>query len=94
MDALDENGFLVMDETRWFESTEEDKEQLEILIKRDRNRPGVIFRSIGNEDPHHATKEGRRIAQSLKAFAERLDDSRIILTAVAHTPKRQLFLMK
>ncbi|MGN1473883.1 MAG: glycoside hydrolase family 2 TIM barrel-domain containing protein [Eubacteriales bacterium] len=88
MDALDENGFLVMDETRWFESTEEGKEQLEMLIKRDRNRPGVIFWSIGNEEPHHATEEGRRIAQTLKAFAERLDDSRIILTAVAHTPEK------
>ena len=25
MDALDENGFIVLDETRWFESTEESK---------------------------------------------------------------------
>jgi hypothetical protein len=33
MDALDENGFIVMDETRWFDSSDEGKAQLEMLIK-------------------------------------------------------------
>ncbi len=88
MDALDEAGFIVMDETRWFESTEEGKAHLEMLMKRDRNRPGVIFWSIGNEEPHHTTEEGRRIAQSLFAMARRLDDSRLIMTAVSHDPDR------
>ena len=32
MDALAELGFLVMDETRWFEATEEDMEQLDTLV--------------------------------------------------------------
>ena len=50
MDALDENGFLVMSESRWFESSEEGLKQLETLVKRDRNRPSVIFWSIGNEE--------------------------------------------
>ena len=63
MDALDENGFIVMNEVRWFESTEEGKAQLEMLMKRDRNRPSVFFWSIGNEEPHHATEQGRRIAE-------------------------------
>lgn len=35
MDALDELGFIVMDETRWFESTDEGKQQLEMLVRRD-----------------------------------------------------------
>jgi len=86
MDALDEAGFIVMNETRWFESTDEGKAQLEMLIKRDRNRPGVIFWSLGNEEPHHITEEGRRITQSLKAFVRKLDDSRIIMTAVSNAP--------
>ena len=88
MDALDDAGFIVMDETRWFESSDEGKAQLEMLIKRDRNRPGVIFWSIGNEEPHHITEEGRRIAQSLFAMARKLDDSRFIMTAVSHDPDR------
>ena len=87
MDALDENGFIVMSETRWFESTEEGKAQLEMLIKRDRNRPSVFFWSIGNEEPHHKTEVGRRIAQSLIAFAKKLDDSRYIMTAVFNSPE-------
>lgn len=82
MEELDANGFLVMDETRWFESTDEGKAQLEMLIKRDRNRACVIFWSVGNEEYHFVTENGRRICQSLMSFAHKLDDSRIIMTAV------------
>ena len=82
MEALDANGFIVMDETRWFESTDEGKAQLEMLMKRDRNRACVVFWSVGNEEYHHTTEEGRRICQSLMAFAHKLDDSRFIMTAV------------
>ena len=88
MDALDDNGFIVMDEVRWFESTEEGKAQLEALMKRDRNRPSVLFWSVGNEEPHHTTEEGRRIAQTLMALARKLDDSRFVMTAVYHSPER------
>lgn len=88
MDALDENGFIVMDETRWFESTDEGKAQLEMLMKRDRNRPSVFFWSVGNEEPHHVTEEGRRICRSLMSLAHKLDDSRVIMTAVCHSPDK------
>ncbi len=87
MDALDENGFIVMNEVRWFESTDEGKAQLEMLMKRDRNRPSVVFWSLGNEEMHHATEEGRRISQSLLAHARKLDDSRYIMTAICHSPE-------
>ncbi len=81
MDALDENGFIVMNETRWFESTKEGKEQLEMLVRRDRNRPSVFFWSIGNEEPHHTTDEGRRIASTLKAVVKKLDSERPVMVA-------------
>lgn len=87
MDALDEMGFLVMDETRWFESTEEGKAQLEMLVKRDRNRPSVILWSIGNEEPLHETERGCRIAESLKAVIRKLDDTRPVTTAVSYCPQ-------
>ncbi len=90
MDALDENGFLVMNETRWFESTDEGKEQLRTLIRRDRNRPGVIFWSLGNEEPHHCTEQGVRILRSLVPFVRKLDPSRLIMTAITH-PKAICF---
>ena len=82
MDALDELGFIVMDETRWFDSTDEGMEQLEMLVKRDRNRPSVLFWSVGNEEPHHTTEEGRRICKSMMARVRKLDDTRYVMTAV------------
>ncbi|MBO5224408.1 MAG: DUF4982 domain-containing protein [Clostridia bacterium] len=88
MEELDKNGFIVMDETRWFESTDEGKAQLEMLMKRDRNRACVFFWSVGNEEPHHKTEEGRRIAQTLMSLAHKLDDSRVIMTAVCHSPDK------
>lgn len=81
MDALDEMGFLVMDETRWFESTEEGIEQLRGLVKRDRNRPSVIFWSTGNEEPHHSQEEGGRIHRALAAEVRKLDNTRFVMTA-------------
>jgi len=86
MEELDKNGFIVMDETRWFESTEESKAQLEMLMKRDRNRACVYFWSIGNEEPHHTTEEGRRISRTLMSFARKLDSTRYIMSAVWHSP--------
>ena len=86
MDALDELGFIVMAETRWFESTDEGKQQLEMLIKRDRNRPSVLFWSVGNEEPHHLTEEGRRICKNLKAYIQKLDNTRCIMSAVSDDP--------
>ena len=84
MDALDENGFMVLNETRWFESTDEGRDQLTTLIKRDRNRPSVIFWSIGNEEPHFTTPQGVRICRSLYALAKKLDPTRPVLAAITH----------
>lgn len=88
MDALDENGFIVMDETRWFDSTDEGLEQLKMLVKRDRNRPSVFFWSVGNEEPHHITEEGRRICKTMMSLVRKLDNSRLMLTAVSYPPDK------
>ena len=86
MDALDELGFLVMDETRWFEATEEAMEQLETLVKRDRNRPSVIFWSTGNEEPLQAEENGRLIHKAMAAKIKKLDNTRFITAAECHSP--------
>lgn len=88
MDALDENGFIVMDETRWFSTDEESIKQLTALVKRDRNRPSVFFWSVGNEEPHHTTEEGKRIYKKLANVVKGLDSSRLITTAVSHDPDK------
>ncbi len=91
MDALDDYGFIVMDETRWFESTDEGKEQLSMLVRRDRNHPCVFFWSIGNEEPHHTTDEGRRIASSLCAVVKKLDKSRAVIVATDKPDKATVY---
>ncbi len=86
MDALDELGILVMDETRWFESTKEGKQQLAMLVKRDRNRPSVIMWSVGNEEPYHIKEQGKKITENLAALVKKLDDTRFVTTAVSNDP--------
>ena len=86
MDALDEGGFIVMDECRWFESTDEGKRQLEMLVKRDRNRPSVFFWSIGNEEPYHVIEQGAKIGKTLSSVIRKLDRTRPVTTAISNTP--------
>ena len=88
MDAMDELGFLVMDEARWFESTEDAIKQVTALVKRDRNRPSVIFWSTGNEEPHFVTDVGRRIHRALAAHIRKLDPTRYITAAEDKTPEK------
>ncbi|MCI8388686.1 MAG: glycoside hydrolase family 2 protein [Clostridiales bacterium] len=85
-DYCDELGFLVMAETRWFESTKEGLEQLEMLVKAHRNNPSVIMWSLGNEEPLHNTPIGKRIFVTMREFARRFDNSRPFTTAVSHNP--------
>ena len=86
MDALDEMGFLVMDETRWFSSSEEGRAQLEMLVKRDRNRPSVILWSIANEEPLSKTEAGIKITRSLRTLVKRMDPDRPVTAAISTDP--------
>ena len=86
MDVLDELGFLVLDETRWFESTPDGMAQLEMLVKRDRNHPCVVLWSVGNEEPLHVTSAGKRLARTMMAAVRRWDGTRPVTTAVTHDP--------
>lgn len=90
MDALDEMGFLVFDEARWFETTDDAVAQLEELVKRDRNRPSVIFWSTGNEEPTHITDVGQRVHKALYAHIRKLDANRFITTAEDKKPQESM----
>ena len=85
LDACDELGLIVMDENRVFETRKDAMENLENLIKRDRNHPSVIFYSLFNEEPLQNTPEGAAIFRRLKSRVKKLDDSRLILGAVNDT---------
>lgn len=73
MDALDRAGLYRVAETRHFTSSASGIRQLEMLIRRDRNRPSVFFWSLGNEEPRHRTDEGVRMFRRMRAAVERLD---------------------
>ena len=87
MDALDELGFLVMDENRWFSTDPATKEQLRLQVLRDRNRPSVIFWSTSNEEPLHITPQGGAIQRELTALIRSLDDTRFVTVAQSDKPE-------
>jgi beta-galactosidase len=83
LDACDQLGMLVMDETRTMSSNTEALSELERLIRRDRNHPSVILWSLGNEEPEQGTERGARIVSSMKRLARRLDSSRPVTAAIS-----------
>ena len=82
LDACDELGMIVMDENRRFESSDEVLKNIEIMVRRDRNHPSVIFWSLFNEEPLQNTEEGAKIYRRMRSVVAHLDDSRIITGAI------------
>lgn len=63
-------------------------EQLDSLIKRDRNRPSVIMWSTSNEEPFHTTDIGKRLHKAIAAHIRKLDCTRPITAAEDRTPDK------
>jgi beta-galactosidase len=82
LDACDQLGMLVMDETRRMSSDSEALSDLKKMIRRDRNHPSVILWSLGNEEPEQGTERGVRIVTTMKRLVRRLDPSRPVTTAM------------
>ncbi len=82
LDACDELGIVVIDEARLMTSSRLGQEQLETMLRRDRNHPSVILWSIGNEEPQQGTERGARIAASMKRTVRRLDPTRPVTAAM------------
>ena len=76
LDACDELGMLVFDETRMMSSNPEGMNQFANLVRRDRNRPSVFMWSMGNEEGQANTSKGLSILSAMKALATKLDGSR------------------
>ncbi len=76
LDACDELGMLVFDETRMMSSNPEGLSQFANLVRRDRNRPSVFMWSMGNEEGQANTAKGLSILTAMKALAAKLDGSR------------------
>ncbi len=79
LDACDRHGVVVMDEARFFSSSDEGLSQFSRLLVRDRNHPCVVAWSLGNEEHNvQDTPTGRRIAERMKALQRRLDPGRVV----------------
>jgi beta-galactosidase len=85
LDACDQLGMLVMDETRTMSSDSEALSVLERMIRRDRNHPSVILWSLGNEEPEQGTERGVRIVATMKRLVRRLDPSRPVTIAMNYS---------
>jgi beta-galactosidase len=85
LDACDELGMLVIDETRMMTSTPTGLEELETLIRRDRNHPSIILWSIGNEETaQQGTERGLKIALDMRRVVKSLDPTRPVTAAMNH----------
>ncbi len=77
LDACDELGMLVMNETRLFGTSPEAIRQLTDLIERDRNHPCVFIWSLGNEECSVQCKEwSYRLMNKVTRIAKKLDPTR------------------
>ncbi len=81
LDACDELGMLVFDETRMMSSNPEGLSQFANLVRRDRNRPSVFMWSMGNEEGQANGEKGVHILTAMKALATQLDGSRPVSIA-------------
>jgi beta-galactosidase len=86
IDACDRLGMLILDETRMMSSSEEGLNQLERLVRRDRNHASVFCWSIGNEEPEQATDRGMREAATMKRLIRQLDPTRLVTEAMNNDP--------
>jgi beta-galactosidase len=84
LDACDELGMLVLDETRMMSSNPEGLAQFENLVRRDRNHPSVFMWSMGNEEGQANSQTGLKILTSMKSVATRHDGSRPVSIAPIH----------
>ncbi len=76
LDACDQLGMLLMDETRMMSSNPEGISQFTNLVRRDRNHPSVFMWSLGNEEGTVTSAKGANIITAMQQIAMRHDGSR------------------
>jgi len=81
LDICDRLGMMVMDENRWFDSSEEGIHQLNSMLVRDRNHPSIIMWSMFNEEGLMAEERGLRIMNAMRERTHQVDPSRPVTFA-------------
>lgn len=81
LELCDELGIMVMEENRILESSELKLEELERMIRRDRNHPSIIFWSLSNEEVIGSTPMAERMARRMASVVRKLDKERLLVSA-------------
>ncbi|WP_457356514.1 beta-galactosidase GalA [Roseateles sp. P5_D6] len=77
LDACDRLGILVIDEHRMMGTAPQLRDEMERMVRRDRNHPSVILWSVGNEEWAIENSEiGTRLAREMQAIVKRMDPTR------------------
>ena len=82
LDACDRLGVLVMAENRHLGDSPEILGELENLVRRDRNHPGIVMWSICNEEKEQGSAVGERQGRAMVELIRRLDKTRPIIAAM------------
>ncbi|MBW8848307.1 MAG: DUF4982 domain-containing protein [Burkholderiales bacterium] len=84
LDACDRLGMLVIDEHRMMGTAPQISDELERMVRRDRNHPSVMLWSVGNEEwAIENTEIGTRLAREMQAIVKRLDPTRLATLAAS-----------
>ncbi|MDV6330682.1 beta-galactosidase GalA [Asticcacaulis sp. 201] len=78
----DRMGFLIMDENRLFNPSPTYMEQLQWMVRRDRNHPCVYLWSVFNEEPMQGTPQGYEMVRRMREAVRELDTNRPVTAAI------------
>jgi beta-galactosidase len=81
LDICDAKGMLMIVELRRNSTAPEALDELDRIVRRDRNHPSVILWSTGNEEPQQGTERGQIITAELMRRIKRLDPTRPVTQA-------------
>lgn len=76
LDLCDAKGMLMIVEARRNSSDPAAIDELQRILRRDRNHPAVIAWSLGNEEPQQGTTRGARVTQAMQDVVRALDPTR------------------
>ncbi|WP_428312899.1 beta-galactosidase GalA [Hydrocarboniphaga sp.] len=84
LDACDRLGILVIDEHRMMGTAPQLRDEMERMLRRDRNHPSIILWSVGNEEwAIENTEIGTRLAREMQAIVKRIDPTRPVTLAAS-----------